>query len=323
MKLVTFTVPGSEEERLGVMVDDESVVLDVGAASERSLGRERRLGSMQTLIERGSEGLEAVAALRADGGDRDRFPLRDVRLLAPLPRPVQMRDCLSFRAHLTQAMERRNKIQGLEKPSAAQDARMELYDRRPQWYKCNRMAVCGPETTIAWPSYSRLMDYEHELGIVIGRKGVNISETEAGEYIFGYTIFNDLSARDVQEDEMNSLGPNKSKDFDNSNVLGPCIVTADSFDLADARMISRINGEVQNDNNTSTITWSVAQVIAAISRHETIYPGEIICTGTVGGGCGVETGRLLTSGDVVELEVEGIGVLRNRIVASDTYEALG
>ena len=304
------------------MVDDESAVLDIGAASERSLGRERRLSSMQTLIERGSGGRETVSALVAEGGGRDQFPIGDVRLLAPLPRPVQMRDCLSFRAHLTQAMDRRNRIQGLEKPSEAQDARMALYDRRPHWYKCNRMAVCGPETTIAWPPYSRLMDYEHELGIVIGRKGVNIPKAAARDYVFGYTIFNDLSARDVQEDEMNSLGPNKSKDFDDSNVLGPCIVTADSFDLANARMISRINGEIQNDNNMSTITWPIEQLIEAISRHETIYPGEIICTGTVGGGCGVETGRLLNSGDVIELEVEGIGVLRNRIVASEMYEAL-
>ena len=321
MKLVTFaSVAG--EERLGVLTDNENVVLDVGAASERSFGRERCVGSMQALIESGREGLEMVAALVARGGEGSCHQLADVRLLAPLPRPVQMRDCLSFRAHLTQAMERRNRIQGLEKPSTEQDARMALYDRRPHWYKCNRMAICGPETTVAWPTYSRLMDYEHELGIVIGRKGVNIPEAKARDYIFGYTIFNDLSARDVQEDEMNSLGPNKSKDFDNSNVLGPCIVTADSFDLADARMISRINGEVQNENSMSTITWPVEHLIAAISRHETIYPGEIICTGTVGGGCGVETGRLLCSGDVIELEVEGIGVLRNQIVASDIYEAL-
>ena len=322
MKLVTFTASGVGQERLGVMVHDESVVLDVGAASERSLGLERRIGSMQALIERGGKGLAVVAALATQADEAHCFSLDDVRLLAPLPLPVQMRDCLSFRAHLTQAMERRNRIQGLEKPSDAQAARMALYDRRPQWYKCNRMAVCGTETTITWPSYSRLMDYEHELAIVIGRKGVNVREADARDHVFGYTIFNDFSARDVQEDEMNSLGPNKSKDFDDSNVLGPCIVTADSFDVANARMISRINGEVQNDNNMSTITWPIEQLIAAISRHETIYPGEIICTGTVGGGCGVETGRLLNSGDVIELEVEGIGVLRNTVVASETYEPL-
>ena len=322
MKLITFTAAGLEGERVGVILGDDDVVLDVSTASERSVGRERRIRSMQQLIERGNEGLELTAALAAAAEDRDCLPVADVQLLAPLPRPVQLRDCLSFRAHLTQAMERRNKIQGLEKPSEAQDARMELYDRRPQWYKCNRMAVCGTDTTITWPSYSRLMDYEHELGIVIGRKGVDIIEPDAKGHIFGFTIFNDFSARDVQEDEMNSLGPNKSKDFDNSNVLGPCIVTADSFDLANARMIARINGEVQNENSMSTITWPVEHLIASISRHETIYPGEVICTGTVGGGCGVETGRLLKSGDVIELEVEGIGVLRNTVVANETYEAL-
>ncbi len=322
MKLVTFSTAGSEEERLGVLIDEERLVLDVNAACERSPLRARRVGSMQDLIDRGAEGLDTVALLADHAESPDCFPIDMVRLLAPLTRPVQMRDCLSFKDHLAQAMDRRNRIEGLGERTSAQDVYLKLYDRRPHWYKCNRLAVCGPETIVEWPSYSRLMDYEHELGIVIGHKGINIPAAKASSHVFGYTIFNDFSARDVQEEEMRMLGPNKSKDFDNANAIGPCIVTADAFDAAGARMTSRINGEVQNSNDMSTISWPIEELIAAISRHETIYPGEIICTGTVGGGCGVETGRLLNSGDVVDLEVEGIGILRNKVIASSRYEPL-
>lgn len=126
----------------------------------------------------------------------------------------------------------------------------------------------------------------------------------------------DFRARDVQNDEMGTLGPNRSKDFDGSNVLGPCIVTADAFNPADARMEARVNGERWGGGSTASMRYDFRELIAFISEGETLHAGEVIGSGTVGSGCGLELGRRLASGDVVELEIEGIGVLRNRVFAS-------
>jgi 2-keto-4-pentenoate hydratase/2-oxohepta-3-ene-1,7-dioic acid hydratase in catechol pathway len=124
-----------------------------------------------------------------------------------------------------------------------------------------------------------------------------------------------VSARDVQSVEMQaSLGPSKGKDFDTGNILGPCIVTADSVDADDMTMIARINGEEWCRGNSGSAHWTFAEVIAHASKSETLVPGECIGSGTVGGGCGLEHGRFLNPGDVIELEVSGIGTLRNRIV---------
>ena len=157
--------------------------------------------------------------------------------------------------------------------------------------------------------------------MVLGRTGVKISREQAGEYIFGYTIFNDLSARDTQLLEMEGqLGPTQGKDFDGGNVFGPCIVTADEFSPDDARMTVRVNGEVRSEGRSGDMMYSFEDLIAYISRDETLYAGEILGSGTVGGGCGLEAGKLLESGDVVELEIEGIGSLRNRIIASNVHK---
>lgn len=174
---------------------------------------------------------------------------------------------------------------------------------------------------VRWSAYSKLMDYELEMTMVLGQTGVNIDRDDAGAYVFGYTIFNDLSARDTQFAEMvGGLGPTKGKDFDGANVLEPCIVTADEFDPYAARMTVRVNGEVRSEGDSRTMRYRFEDLIAYISRDETLHAGEILCSGTVGGGCGMEQGRLLESGDVVELEIEGIGVLRNRIVSAHHHQ---
>ena len=149
-----------------------------------------------------------------------------------------------------------------------------------------------------------------------GRSDQSHSVSEGAHHIFGYTIFNDFSARDVQSPEMASLGPSKSKDFDGGNVFGPCIVTADEFDPSDVTMSVKINDEVVSSGRSGLMQYSFAELIAYISQDETLYAGEIICSGTVGGGSGLETGRYLTSGDTVELAIGGIGVLRNRVFLS-------
>ena len=177
------------------------------------------------------------------------------------------------------------------------------------------MSVTGTDEDVVWPRYSYALDYELELAAVIGKRGVDISRDRAREHIFGYTIFNDVSARDYQMREMaGSLGPAKGKDFDTGNILGPCIVTADEIDPYSLTMIARVNGEQLSRGSSSTMHHRFEDCIAHVSQSETLYPGEVICSGTVGGGCGLEHGRLLSSGDTIELEIEKIGILRNRIV---------
>ena len=161
------------------------------------------------------------------------------------------------------------------------------------------------------------MDFELELACVIGRRGKDIAKGAAPAHIFGYTVFNDFSARDAQGIEMEGrLGPAKGKDFDGANVLGPCIVTADEIgDPYALRMQARVNGETWCDASSSTMHWKFDDLVAHISQGETLHPGEIIGSGTVGGGCGLEHARFLSSGDLVELEIEKIGTLRNRVLA--------
>jgi 2-keto-4-pentenoate hydratase/2-oxohepta-3-ene-1,7-dioic acid hydratase in catechol pathway len=317
MKLVTYLDDLDSSERLGVLVEDDRMIVDVQAAHMRRDGQAApAYSSMQHLIEAGQEALDGVRAIEADHDAADCIAVRGAgQLLSPLPRPIQMRDCLCFEEHLTNAMDGRNRVMGRTERTPEQTRRLELFRSRPFWYKCNRFAFVGPDAVVRWPSYSTWMDFELELGMVIGRTARNISVENAHEHIFGFTIFNDFSARDVQNDEMASLGPCRSKDFDTGNVLGPCIVTADAFNLADARMEARVNGERWGGGSTATMNYSFHELIAFISAGETLHAGELLGSGTVGTGCGLELGRQLESGDVVELEIEGIGVLRNQVVA--------
>lgn len=318
MKLVTYKGDAAGTPRLGVLVDGDRAILDVAAAARRGDGNDDpALASMQALIEAGPEALDRVRALAADPNDADCIPAEERgQLLAPLPRPMQLRDCLCFEEHLINAIDGRNRVMGLTQRTPEQERRLELFRSRPFWYKANRFAFTGPDTDVHWPAFSSWMDFELEFAAVIGKPARNVALADAADHIFGFTIFNDFSARDAQTDEMASLGPCRSKDFDNANVIGPCIVTADAFDLADAKMEARVNGERWGGGSTGSMNTSFAQLIAFISQSETLHPGELLGSGTVGTGCGLELGRRLQSGDEVELEIEGIGILRNRVIAN-------
>jgi len=157
-----------------------------------------------------------------------------------------------------------------------------------------------------------------EFGFFIGKGGRDIPNDQALEHIFGYSIFNDISARDTQAVEMlGGLGPAKGKDFDTGNIIGPCITTADEINPYNLTMIARVNGEEWSRGSSSTMHWKFEDLISYVSKSETLYPGEFFGSGTVGGGCGLELERYLAQGDVIELEVEGIGILRNRIIKHD------
>ena len=177
----------------------------------------------------------------------------------------------------------------------------EIRYRQPIYYKANRLAVIGHDEAILWPRYAEAMDYEFEFGFFIGKGGKNIARQDANAHIFGYSIYNDISARDAQAREMpGGPGPGKGKDFDTGNAIGPCIVTADEPDPYDCTTIARVNGEQWSRGHSGTIHWTFEDPIAHVSQSETLHPGEFFGSGTVG--------------DVIELEVEGIGILRNRLI---------
>lgn len=160
------------------------------------------------------------------------------------------------------------------------------------------------------------MDFELELAAIIGKRGRDIPADQAPAHIFGYTIFNDMSARDAQMKEMpGQLGPAKGKDFDTGNILGPWILTADEVPHPVAlTMEARVNGDLWGRGNSSDMHHGFGDIIAHISASETLYPGEVIGSGTVGFGCGLELGRFLEDGDEIALSIEKIGTLTNRIV---------
>lgn len=323
MKLATFRA-GSGEPRVGLVDVDAGRLLDLRAAAGRAGLDAAPFVSMLALMDAGERGLDAARALaeRCRGDDGPTHALDAIRLLAPVPEPRQMRDGMSFPLHIRQSIRGMRRIAAGSDPAAlaAIDAEPlpplpDVYGQLPIYYITNRLTVGGPGDTVRWPRYSRLMDYELELGILIGRTGADIPVSQAGRHIFGFTIFNDFSARDQQAREMPGwLGPAKGKSFDGGNVLGPWIVTPDEIgDPYALTMTARVNGETRSHGSSSGMLFSFEEMIAHMSQDETLHAGEFIGSGTVGNGCGLEQNRFLDHGDVVELEVERIGVLSNRV----------
>jgi 2-keto-4-pentenoate hydratase/2-oxohepta-3-ene-1,7-dioic acid hydratase in catechol pathway len=261
-----------------------------------------RVGALDDarVVDLGFEG-DMVAFIEAGAPVGERREAGEARLLAPL-RPRSMRDFLAFEGHLKGALGR------LGRPIPD-----EWYDV-PAYYKGMPDTVIGPEAVIPWPAFADRLDHELELAAVIARRCKDVPAAEAGTAIFGYTIWNDISARDVQTRELPiGMGPAKAKDWDGSNVLGPCLVTADELDAGGLRMEVRVNGERWGADTSASMHHSFADMIAYASMGQTLYPGEVFGSGTAAGGSGLELDRALQPGDLVELEIEGIGVLRNPI----------
>lgn len=329
MKLVTFRAAAGGDPRAGALLPDGQIVDLAAACVVRRGAASPLMASVLAIAEGGERALDLARELVAAPPDDARRAAAAVRLLAPIPEPPQMRDFLCFERHLLQAYAalRRTKANEAPDPEAAlreMEAKGQFgvpatWYERPIYYKPSRFAVCGPDTDVVWPRYSTLMDFECEFGCYIGKPGRDIPAERAREHIFGYTVFNDFSARDEQTKEMPGLlGPGKGKDFDDSNAMGPCLVTADELgDPYALEMIVRVNGEEWNRGSSSGMHWTFEDCIAYVSRAETVRPGEFFGSGTVGGGCGLEHLRFLAPGDVVEIEVEGIGTLRNRVLRDD------
>jgi len=328
MKLVTFQV-GKGAARAGALVEGGARVLDLQAAHRARYGKASRLlASVLAMIEAGDSAVDLAQAL-AKNLRRMKSAMLDVgavQLLAPVPEPPQMRDFLCFEKHLIQGFEQIRRMRASQSPDpAAALKEMEqkglfsvpkVWYERPIFYHPSRFCVIGTGVDVHWPAYSKTIDYELEFGCYIGKRGRDIPREKAREHIFGYTIFNDFSARDEQTIDMGGqLGPGKGKDFDGANVMGPCLTTADEMpDPYRLDMRVRVNGEERGRGNSRDMHWKFEDCIAHASRSETLHPGEFFGSGTVGDGCGLEHARYMQKGDTVELEVEGIGVLSNRVV---------
>jgi fumarylacetoacetate (FAA) hydrolase len=228
------------------------------------------------------------------GGAREHaeYPLADVLLRAPVLRPPAVRDFYAFEQHVRRAREQR----GFEVPA-------EWYEQ-PVFYFSNPTAIYGPEDEVPYPQGTEELDYELEVAAIVGAEGA----------IGGFTVMNDWSARDVQRAEMKvGLGPAKGKDFATS--LGPVVVTPDEFDGTSGTMVARVNGEERSRGELGDMQFSWAAIVEQAARNTRLLHGDVLGSGTVGTGCILEhgDGRWLQRGDVVELEVEGIGVLRNTV----------
>jgi 2-keto-4-pentenoate hydratase/2-oxohepta-3-ene-1,7-dioic acid hydratase in catechol pathway len=328
LKLATFRAGG--RERVGLVHAGDHRLFDLAAASGRAGGDEAAFVSMLALIDAGPGALDRARELfERHGADASlSVDIASAEILAPVPEPRQMRDAMSFPLHILQAPRGQRKLLARANNDAAELARIdaeplgelpEVYSKQPIFYITNRFSVRGTNTTVKWPRYSQVMDYELEFGIITRNRGANISAAQAKDHIFGFTIFNDFSARDAQRIEMEGrLGPAKGKSFDGGNVIGPWIVTPDEIgDPYNLRMEARVNGKVRSQGVSKGMLFSFEEIIEHVSKDETLMPGEFIGSGTVGNGCGLELGSYLEHGDVIELEVEKIGILKNKVERQD------
>ena len=335
MKLVTFEVGTAlgRFERIGALAHGAIVDLTSAAvdhlAQSRSLNGARRAAEalappdMIGFLEGGAESRAIAEAAIAHVGERlsrEPAPLGpdgrrlafaedEVRFLAPVPRPPMIRDGILILDHYRVGLERLFKF-------ADKDQILEAAKSIPIYWKPSRAAVVGHGEPIRWPKYSDRLDYEFELGMYIGKRGRDIPAERAWEHIAGYTVFNDLGLRDIQPAEISlRMGPQKGKDFETSKIMGPCLVTADEVpDIDGLRLIVRINGEVWFDGGFGAWAFTFADLIQHVSRDETLEVGDFFGSGPPAYSVGFEIDRWVKPGDVVEGEIEGIGILSNRIV---------
>lgn len=321
MKFVTFEQRG--ETAPGVLTATGDI-LDLKKASLQA--KAPVFADMISVIAAGPAGLESIRTWLDAPPNGCLVRPADARLKAPLPRPNQIRDFANYELHVRQAIASSLKLRAGATPDPAAmlakfhanglDAIPQIWFDQPLYFKGNPMSVIGPDEDVIWPSYAKLMDYELELAVIIAGPARDLTRANAADAIFGYTIFNDFSARDAQARETQfRLGPAKGKDFDTGNAIGPVIVTPDEIaDPNGLTMIARVNGEERVRTHSGGMQHSIIDTLVHVSQSETLYPGDLFGLGTVGNGCGYESLTFLKEGDVVELEIEGIGKLRNRLV---------
>jgi 2-keto-4-pentenoate hydratase/2-oxohepta-3-ene-1,7-dioic acid hydratase in catechol pathway len=292
MKLVTFERGGP---RLGLVSGNEQIIDLASVGDGRSFPK--------TMIDLIFEAKRLMPRLEELTGSRDgeRLPLSSVRLLAPIPRPLKNVFCVgrNYAAHAAEGA----RVQGREV----------VVPEFPEFFTKPPTAVTGHDSRVAVdPGVTQKFDYEVELGVVIGTAGKDIPRERALDHIFGFTIINDLTARDLQRRHGQWF---KGKGLDGSCPMGPWIITKDALpNFADLAITLRVNGETRQQSRTSNMVHDIPTIIEHLSRGMTLEPGDVIATGTPEGvGYAMDPPRFLKAGDTVEAEVEGIGVLRSRI----------
>jgi len=281
-------------ESYGVLVDNE-IISPMGLLKALKIPPPLSLDEVITMGKRGIDIIAQLMHCSTNAEKKDAtISMEEVTILPPVPSPPKI-VCLglNYRDH---AREQKAKISS-----------------EPVIFMKPRTAVIGSEQPIIRPSFVKQLDYEAELAIVIGREGKNIPVSDAKDYVFGYTVFNDVSARDIQfKDKQWTRG----KSFDTFAPLGPCIATAGQIENPnDLRICTRVNGELRQNSSTKNMVLNVYEVVHYLSVVMTLEPGDVIATGTPAG-VGVfmkPKPRFLSLGDIVEIEIEGIGILRNKI----------
>jgi fumarylacetoacetate (FAA) hydrolase len=322
MKLVTFSY--QSKTKLGLFLDNK--IYDLNAINPSIPD------SMREFLKAGETAMQAAKAVETTllSNDHSGIPANDVTLLAPVPEPTSCRDGYAFRQHVASA-RRNRKVDMIPE-----------FDQYPIFYFTNHNAIQGPGEIWCMPDHFQKLDFELEAAIVIGKKGRNIKAAEADDYIAGYMIMNDMSARTLQMEEMLlNLGPAKGKDF--STVIGPWLVTPDELEAYkipckpghtgnayNLQMKCWVNGIEVSSGNVGDMDWTFAEIVERCAYGVDILPGDVIGSGTVGTGCFLElngTGLLndpnfkpqwLQPGDVVEMDITGLGHLSNTIQKVDT-----
>ena len=338
MRLVTFQHQGLQE--IGALAEADSKVIRLQAAEQLRSGEHNlHFQSMLAFLhgataarDAAQRSIEFAKSQRPEGVVIEHA---SVELLSPVPRPESIREFMVFEQHVINCTRRfgmprwvasldrvMDKALGRKATLAYRLARP--WYERPVYYKGNRMNVIGDGACVTIPHYTKAFDWELEFGIFLCWQGSDICKEKARDFIGGYTIFNDFSARDIQKREMGGrLGPAKGKDFDGGNAIGPVLVTPDEIpDPYNLVMRARVNGEEVSYGHTKGMRWTFEELIAYVSQDETLYPGEFFGSGTgtvpeSGANrccCGLEMGRFLRAGDTIELEVERIGKLTNHVV---------
>jgi len=270
LRLYRYVTSEESRARLAVAVGEGAPIDLIDAYRAGGQGSDHEwLTSMSALIQAGEDAWSAVRA----AGEVAGVPAvgaggSPVTYLCPLEAPGSLRDFLAFESHVKRGAERRK-------------GRVpEYWYEAPVYYKGNHRALLGPGDECPWPSYTNYLDFELELAMIVGRPGCNIALGDAPGHVFGFTIFNDFSARDIQMREVSAwLGPAKGKDF--ANAFGPCLVTADEVGSEpDLEMVCRVNGEEWGRARSSESHWKWADMLAHVSSSEDIYPGDIYGSGT-------------------------------------------
>ena len=303
MRLFSFIPSPGKEIRVGALTPEGRVV-DLGSeARRRNMPLSFDPADMLSLIAAGGKALAEAGSL-ADGSAPGGPRVEDVHLVAPIPVPRRNVVCVGW-----------NYVEHFEEGKSLRDSGQTLPEH-PVFFTKGTNAVNGPYDPIPYdPRVSTAIDWEVELAVIVGRRGKNLSEDDAMGHAFGFCVLNDTTARDIQQKKHGGQWW-KGKSLDGHAPMGPWIVTADGFDWSSRRLVSRVNGVVKQDGNTSRMYFKVPRLLAELSLGLTLEPGDILATGTPSGiGHAREPPEYLKPGDVLESEIEGIGVLRNPIRA--------